>query len=74
MSQPDHINPFQWNEAIGIARQVCARIFRDGGQPGDALKAFHLAAAGPANLDWARAVETIAFDLCRQRGTQRRAA
>ena len=36
----DHINPMQWHQAVGFARQSCARIFRDGGKPQDALSAF----------------------------------
>ena len=62
---PKHINPQQWQHAIGIARQTCARIFRDGGAPADALEAFGvLHDAGTA--DWTTAVETIAQVLCSQ--------
>ena len=39
---PKHINPQQWQHAIGIARQPCARIFRDGGAPADALEALYV--------------------------------
>lgn len=35
---PHNVNPLQWHQAIGIARQTCARVFRDGGTPADALK------------------------------------
>lgn len=59
---PYHINPFQWHQAMGYARQACARIFRDGGEPQDALTAFGLKAATTA--DWAGAVELIARMLC----------
>ena len=38
----DHINPLQWHQSLGYARQVAARIFRDGGSPLDAMKAFGL--------------------------------
>jgi len=61
---PDYINPVAWNQAIGLARQSCARIFRDGGTPADALAAFGLAASDAAHLDWTRAVSTIARMLC----------
>ena len=30
---PHHINPLQWHQAVGVARQSCARFFRDGGSP-----------------------------------------
>ena len=58
-----HINPLQWHQALGYARQSCARIFRDGGSPQDAMRAFGLTAA-PRQVDWSKAVETIATLLC----------
>ena len=39
-SVPDYLNPIQWHQAVAVSRQECARIFRDGGAPQDALKAF----------------------------------
>ena len=32
---PRYINPVQWQQSIGYARQACARLFRDGGTPAD---------------------------------------
>ncbi len=59
---PSHINPVQWNQAQGLSRQSCARIFRDGGAPMDALAAFGL---GDRDVvDWSRAVDLIAHSLC----------
>ena len=58
---PRHINPVQWSQAIGYARQACARIFRDGGSPADAAKAFGVA---EPTSDWSVAVERIAQMLC----------
>jgi hypothetical protein len=72
VSTPDHVNPVQWQHAQGIARQTCARFFRDGGTPADALKAFGLSAGEISDLDWSRAVDSIAQDLCS--APQRRAA
>ncbi len=69
---PDHVNPVQWQHAQGVARQTCARFFRDGGRPEDALKAFGLTAAETTDLDWSRAVDAIAQTLCA--APQRRAA
>lgn len=66
----EHINPMQWNQSVGYARQTCARIFRDGGTPQDALKAFGVAAS--ADTDWVKAVDVIAEALCAE--PMRRAA
>jgi hypothetical protein len=60
---PGHVNPLQWHQAVGVARQSCARFFRDGGNPADALKAFGLAHE-TASSDWGKAVESIAEVLC----------
>lgn len=60
---PKHINPQQWQHAIGIARQTCARIFRDGGAPVDALEAFGIVTRDGAS-DWQQAVDSIAQSLC----------
>lgn len=67
---PEHINPLQWHQALGVARQSCARFFRDGGTPADALAAFGLKQS--AASDWSHAVERIAEVLCA--APQRRAA
>ena len=69
---PDHINPIEWHQSLGIARQACARAFRDGGAPADALEAFGIHAETTAKLDWSRAVELIAIEMCGQ--PMRRAA
>ena len=61
----NQINPAQWQHAIAVARQTCARIFRDGGAPADALEAFGVALED-ASCDWKQAVETIAHALCAQ--------
>lgn len=58
---PEHINPMQWHQSVGYARQACARIFRDGGQPEDAIKAFGL--KGASGGCWSKAVEMIAEQL-----------
>ena len=58
---PGHINPIEWHQSMGLARQACARIFRDGGSPADAMAAFGVAATG--DVDWSRAVDIIAEAL-----------
>jgi hypothetical protein len=60
---PAHVNPMQWQQSLGLARQVCARVFRDGGKPADALAAFGLAA--PAQASWDKVVEMIAEAMSR---------
>ena len=47
---------------MGYARQACARIFRDGGSPTEACRAFGLTAEPTA--DWSVAVDRIALALC----------
>ena len=61
---PEHVNPLQWHQAIGFARQSCARVFRDGGGPGDALSAFGLGCETASPADWDKAVAAIAALLC----------
>lgn len=58
-------NSAEWDHATGVARQVCARVFRDGGAPADALEAFGLA-HGDIQSDWRSAVESIAHGLCQK--------
>ena len=59
---PDHINPMQWQQALGAARQISARVFRDGGTPADALAGMGLAAS--QDITWEKAVDYIAGALC----------
>ena len=61
-SVPDHLNPMQWHQALAVSRQECARVFRDGGEPKDALAAFGLNA--DAEMTWERAVDQIASEIC----------
>ena len=68
---PANINPIEWHQAVGIARQSCARFFRDGGTAKDAMRAFGVPATADA-ADWGKAVDTIAHVLCAR--PERRAA
>ncbi len=70
MQHVRHINSVQWEQAVGYARQACARIFRDGGSPRAALSTFGLSAE--AGADWSTAVDRIALVLCAS--PQRKAA
>jgi hypothetical protein len=69
---PDHINPIEWHQSVGIARQSCARFFRDGGTAKDAMRAFGVEARSADVADWGKAVEAIAYVLCSK--TEKRAA
>jgi hypothetical protein len=69
---PEHINPIEWHQAVGIARQSCARFFRDGGTAKDAIRAFGAQAVAADTADWGKAVEVIAEMLCAHQ--ERRAA
>jgi len=60
-TKPGHVNPVLWHQSVGIARQACARIFRDGGTPRAAVAAFAL--ESDPGTDWSRAVEAIAEAL-----------
>lgn len=71
IARPQHINPLQWNEAVAHARQACARVFRNGGAPKDALAAFGLGKDTIAGDDWSKAVDLIARAHC---GSMRLAA
>lgn len=59
---PNNVNPVQWQQSVGYARSVCARVFRDGGQPADALAAFGLDAAA-TSADWSIVVDRIATQI-----------
>ena len=64
---PAEREPAQWHQAVGLARQACARIFRDGGKPADALRTFGLTLGQSAPTDWSKAVCLIADSLCAPR-------
>jgi hypothetical protein len=55
----------EWDHATVVARQVCARVFRDGGAPADALDAFGLAHE-EMHDNWRAAVDSIAHALCQR--------
>jgi hypothetical protein len=61
---PEHINPIAWHQALGVARQSCARFFRDGASAEDAMRAFGADAAFAGPTDWGKAIESIARVLC----------
>lgn len=70
---PAHVNPILWQQSLGLARQISARVFRDGGDPGDAVTAVGLQATADT-MTWDKAVEVIAAELSRSRAAVRRRA
>lgn len=60
---PHHVNPAQWQQNVGFARDACAQIFRDGGKPADAMTAFGLDAEETELLDWSIVVDRVAQSL-----------
>jgi hypothetical protein len=62
-SVPHNLNPIQWQQALDVSRQACAKIFRDGGSPREALASFGVMAE-KAGLTWEKAVDAIAAELC----------
>ena len=60
--EPRHVRPRQWRQAVDVARETCARFFRDGRSPADAMRAFGFAPSGAA--DWAQAVNLLAELHC----------
>ncbi len=71
-SNPAQQFPAQWQQNVGLARQACARVFRDGGTPAEALRVFGLVDTD-APRDWAVVVDRIAASLGAQ-GAGRKAA
>ena len=66
-SVPSHLNPMQWHQALAVSRQTCARVFRDGGTPVEALASVGISGADDVNwehVNWDRAVDMIAEELC----------
>jgi len=74
---PNNVNPIQWNQSLGYARQLCGRVFRDGGSAKDALAAAGVEVTDEVGVrDWSRAVTLIADALVHtaDRTIDRRAA
>ncbi len=71
---PAHVDQMQWHQTVGYARQICARVFRDGGSPADALEAFGLKRfANETGCDWSKAVDLIAEVMCAPAQSQKAA-
>lgn len=68
---PSHVNPVLWQQSLGLARQISARVFRDGGTANDAVTAVGIKAEG--QISWDKAVELIAGELSRNRASAAKA-
>ena len=64
MQCPANINPVQWSQAVGLARQAAARVYREGGSAREAAESFGIRLAKPQELTWDRAVEAMAECVC----------
>ena len=60
-SVPSYCNPMQWHQAQAMSREECARVFRDGGTPADAIATFGMKPEDSAT--WEKAVDQIANEL-----------
>jgi hypothetical protein len=60
--EPRHVRPQQWRQAIDVSRETCARFFRDGRSPADAVRAYGMAPSEAAG--WTGAVHAIAEAVC----------
>jgi hypothetical protein len=67
--EPRHVRPQQWREAFDVARETCARFFRDGRSPADVMRAHGFAASEA--VDWSAAVNLIAELHCANRDAKR---
>jgi hypothetical protein len=60
--EPRHVHPLRWRQAIDVARETCARFFRDGRSLADTMRAYGFAPSRAA--DWAQAINLIADLHC----------
>ena len=64
MQCPANINPVQWSQAVGLARQAAARVYRHGGSAREAAESFGVKTVKGADMSWDRAVEAMAERVC----------
>jgi hypothetical protein len=64
MQCPANINPVQWSQAVGLARQAAARVYRNGGSAREAAESFGIRLADVPDLSWDRAIEMMAERVC----------
>lgn len=64
MQCPANINPVQWSQAVGLARQAAARVYRNGGSAREAALSMGVRIEADAEVTWDRAVEMMAERVC----------
>ena len=67
--EPQHVHPLRWRHAVDVSRETCARFFRDGRSPADAVRSCGLALPGATT--WAQAVNMLAELHCASQDAQR---
>lgn len=64
MQCPANINPVQWSQAVGLARQAAARVYRNGGSAREAAESLGVRVTSETELTWDRAIEAMAERVC----------
>lgn len=64
MQCPANINPVQWSQAVGLARQAAARVYREGGSAREAAESFGVKVGKAQDFSWDRAIEMMAERVC----------
>jgi hypothetical protein len=64
MQCPSNINPVQWSQAVGLARQAAARVYRNGGAAREAAESIGVQLGPGQDLSWDRAIEMMAERIC----------
>jgi len=72
MTHNSHVNPIEWNQALGLARRSCSQVFQQGGGPCDAIRLHGLSDYGLEPVHWGKAITLIALQLCRGHQGHRR--
>ena len=67
--EPQRVHPLRWRQSVDVSREVCARFFRDGRSPADAVRSCGLALSEAAT--WAQAVNVLAELHCAPQAAQR---
>ena len=59
-----HVNPVQWNQAVGLAQTMCHNIGKRGGNPADAVQSYALNKDIEPPTEWDKAEQIIALSIC----------
>lgn len=67
MSRPLHINPVEWENALSMARSICAGLFKKGSTAQEALRLYGVPQTAGTTGNWQTAIEAIAYMHCQHR-------